>query len=288
MKKLEDYLYGKGRADSTVKRVVSNTQHFIAWCNDKNIDPEKAEVEDLYDYQTYRRDNGSSPNDLRHRISSIKHYYFSIGRRDNPALFIKTDKVEKKIIKGELDEEELLDVYLCAMEKTHTHKRNKVMLGFIVFQALTKMELELLELEHVDFQNKRIYVPGSKRTNSRWIALREFQIPLLETYIFDIRPQQLIECQKDTSRLFFSLGIGSSLHNTLGILMRKLKLDMPYVKDVTHLRDSRIILWMKKYNLREAQVLSGIKYASSMLRFRRQNKDKLKRKIDQVHPMRNF
>jgi len=70
--------------------------------------------------------------------------------------------------------------------------------------------------------------------------------------------------------------------------MRTLKKDMPYIKGVTHHRDTRIILWMNKYNLRKSQVLAGIKYASSMLRFMRRDKEKLKRKIDLIHPMRNF
>ena len=288
MKKLENYLYKKGRVNSTVIKAVSHAKHFVGWCEDRNIDSKKAELEDLYDYQSCLRDKGSGAGDLRHRITSLKHYYFSIGRKHNPALLVKTEKVEKKVIKGELDDEELLDVYLCAKDNTHTHKRNKVMLGLIIFQAISKKELEVLELEHVDFENKRIYIPGSKKSNSRWIPLREFQIRLLETYIFDIRPQQLIESRKVTDKIFFSLGSGTKLNNSLGILMRKLKADMPYIKDVTHLRDSRIILWMKKYNLREAQVLSGIKYASSMLRFKRQNKERLKMKLDQVHPMRNF
>ena len=164
-------------------------------------------------------------------------------------------------------------------------KRDKVILGCVIFQGVKREELDLLELQHLDLEEATIYIPSSTKTNSRTISLHPIQMPHLMTYLYEIRPKLLVEAQKDTSRLFFSMGKGSSLTNALYIKTKELKHNYPSFKSLTQIKASRMALWIKAHGVRQAQYLSGIRYASSMLRYKSTDIEKLKQKLAIVHPM---
>jgi len=68
-------------------------------------------------------------------------------------------------------------------------------------------------------------------------------------------------------------------------MTKELKREYPIFKTITQLRESRMSLWVKEYGIRKAQYLSGIKYTSSMLRYKTADVEQLKKKLAIVHPM---
>ena len=81
------------------------------------------------------------------------------------------------------------------------------------------------------------------------------------------------------------MGKGNNLSNAIHLMTKELKREYPIFKTITQLRESRMAIWVKEYGIRKAQYLSGIKYTSSMLRYKTTDVEQLKKKLAIVHPM---
>ncbi len=107
----------------------------------------------------------------------------------------------------------------------------------------------------------------------------------LMAYMYEYRPRLLIETKKETNHLFFSMGNGFQVNNALQRKIKELKILFPSFESLTQLKESRMSIWVQEHGIRKAQYLSGIKYASSMLRYKTSDIEKLKTKLAIVHPM---
>lgn len=154
-----------------------------------------------------------------------------------------------------------------------------------LFQGLKNEELSTIETHHIDLDDASIYIPSTNITNARTLSLHPQQIHHLMQYLYEIRPRLLIEANKSTDRLFFSMGKGNNLTNAIHLMVKELKRDHPILKTITQLRESRMVIWVKEYGIRKAQYLSGIKYTSSMLRYKTADVEQLKKKLAIAHPM---
>lgn len=294
MKKLEKILekyYDKmGFSHCTRNSYTNNIRIFLKWCELESINPKKVTLDQIYLYVSQIRERKLSNHTVRERITTAGHYFNAIGRKDNPVLFIRTGKKEITIPKNLLDEETLIDLYLSITPQTLRDRRNKVILGLLIFQGITKQEAGLIEVEHVEFDKNRVYIPASSKMNARYLPLRQIQRPDLEDYVYKLRGQLLIEAGKTTERMFFSQGNSNNVGNLLWMMARDLKMARPQFKSFSQLRESRISIWLnhKKEDLRMVQYLSGMRYASSLLRHKRTDTEQLKRKLDLIHPMDRF
>lgn len=70
----------------------------------------------------------------------------------------------------------------------HVAFRNKVVIGFVVFQGLDTHILKHLTLEHLDFDKDKLHIPGTKTTEPKTYKLRDEQIPILRRYLQGDRP----------------------------------------------------------------------------------------------------
>lgn len=285
MKKFTIYLEKKGYRLNTVKMHVNNMIFFTQWCEDNNVKANSATLNQLYAFSDYNIDRGVSLGTQRGFRRSLVLYNQFLGRKVNPAMLLKVERAERKIPRNMLDNESLINIYMSVIAKTPTQKRNKVMLGLVLFQAVRRAELEYIEAHHIEFDKKRIYIPSTNFTNERYVPLLEFQRQELESFVYELRPQLLIEAHKNTSRLFFSQGIGNSLSNAIFLLSKQIKVHVPYFKAFSHCQQSRVSLWLKEFGLRKTQYLSGMRFATSVDRYKTSNTDSLKEKLRLVHPM---
>lgn len=286
-----DKVYDKmGYAHQTRYSYTKNIMLFLDWCEQESIDPTKTGIDDLYTYVGHLRARDLSEHTVRQLVKSLRHYYDAIGYKENPVLFIRTGKKVVTMPKDLLDEETMLDMYLFYQPRTLSDRRNKVILGMVIFQGITRQEIGLLEVEHVELDKERIYIPATRSSNERYIPLRRAQIPDLEDYLYKVREQLLIEAQKKTERLFFTVGIGNRIHNALYLMTKRLRLYYPQFKSFSQVRNSRIAIWLnsQKKDLRKVQYLSGMRYASSLLRHKKTTTEQLKKKLDIIHPMDRF
>lgn len=281
----ETFLEKRGYRKQTIYGYGNLLDKYLKWCAGQSIDPTRTSLEDLYHYKKSCIQEGLKPQTVRQHLGILKHYFACLKRVDNPALLIKHKKKEHTLPEHLFNEEELKELYRCLEVMSLIQRRDKVMLGMVIFQGLKREELSLLELGNINLEKAEVYVPCTARTNSRSIELHPMQMKDLLAYIYDYRPCLLGESKKHTERLFFSMGCGNKINNTVQLLMNNLRHWHPSLQSLAQLRESRMSLWVKKHGLRKAQYLSGIKYTSSMLRYKTQDMEQLKRKLAVVHPM---
>ena len=281
----QTFLVSRGFRPQTICSYSKQLNQFFAWCEKTKIKSDTATLEDLYSYKNYCLERGLSIHSTRQLLSVIKHYFKSIGREENPALLIKHKKRERTLPSQLLSKEQLQDLYRLIEAKTLIQRRDKGILGLVIFQGLKREELDVLEVHHLNLDEASIYVSASARTNARTLELHPLQMTHLMAYIYEYRPRLLTEASKETNRLFFSMGKGNSLTNALQIKTNELKTFYPSFKTLTQIKESRMAVWVKQYGVRKAQYLSGIKYTSSMLRYKTTDIEKLKTKLAIVHPM---
>ena len=285
LKRFEKFLLKKSRTPSTTKGYIVLLSYFMEWCRVFKVDFQKATLEELYDYQSYNRSIGNKPRTLQAKASVLREYYRFIGRKDNPAMLIETEKPEKKLPKGLLTEDTLMNLYLDCPNWDEIRLRNKIMFSFFIFQGLTRSEVELLELTHIEFDKKRIYVPSNGVRNRRYIDLNPIQKRDLEIYINATRKELMEQYNKSTDLLFFSTRHGDTLLDIHNLMLRNYKQQMPDLVSFIQLRQSRMALWVNELGLRKAQYLSGIRNVTSLLRYRSSGHEKLKQKLNIVHPL---
>ena len=86
MKKFKEYLVNKGYRLNTVRGYCNTLEMYHTWCKENAINPKKATLNELYDYQSYNRDKGDAIGYIRTKNKAVELYFFSIGRTTNPAM----------------------------------------------------------------------------------------------------------------------------------------------------------------------------------------------------------
>src|SRR5690606_19060320 len=68
-------------------------------------------------------------------------------------------------------------------------KRNKVMLGLMVYQGLSTTDMKRLTPEHIQPKKGKIYVPSGKMGGRRELALMPWQVMELIEYLSETWPE---------------------------------------------------------------------------------------------------
>jgi len=258
---------------------------YLEWLTDNSIKPKKVTLDQLYDFIAYRRQKGDAERTVAGYRTALKHFNQAIGMKDNPALLLHLAKCERKTPTNIIDAEFMDAVYRDTSANTLVQKRDRCILGIMLFLGLQRTELESLQFEHLDLENARLFVSESPSTNERYIPLHPKQMMHLSQYVYDLRPKLLLYFRKETNQLFFSSGVGNSLEGALSRLLKRIKLECHYVKNFKQLRQSRVAIWVKEHGLREAQYLGGYRYVTSVQRYDFKSLDNLQKLLEFHHPM---
>ena len=176
--------------------------------------------------------------------------------------------------------------YSYATEKGNllAKKRNKVIVGLLVYQGLTTQNLAQLQVDNVQLRKGKLEILGTKQSNGRTLDLKPWQLMELMEYVNEIRPEILQQTKKFTEQLLLPLGSSLKLGNTLQKLVKELKKINHSFLDVKQLRTSVIVGWLKQYNLRKVQYMAGHKYISSTERYQQDDLESLHKTINTFHP----
>jgi integrase/recombinase XerD len=250
------------------------------------------EYSHLLDFIRHKQRSGTSKRYMNYLLNIFRHYFDFLTEKGE----IKTNIASGLIIRGVqrgltgnlLTKEELDRLFETFPDVTLTDKRNKAMLGLLIYQGLTNGELEALQPEHLSLKKGTIYIPGSLKSNSRLLKLESFQVCDLMNYQSDIRPKLLAMSGKVSGRLFVSKGTGQRLQNTLKKLIKRLQKENPKVKDITLIRNSVITTWLKTNNLRQVQYWAGHRYVSSTERYQTSDLEQLSKNLEKYHPLEDL
>jgi integrase/recombinase XerD len=167
-----------------------------------------------------------------------------------------------------------------------SRKRNKVILGLIVYQAVRSEELTRIQVTDVKLRTGEIMIPGTRRSNERTLKLDPAQMIDLMEYLNDTRKRILAHrgAPGPVQELFLSMEGGTNISNTLATLKKQLHQINRQVRSLDQLRASVIVHWLKQHNLRRVQIMAGHRYISSTEVYQASNLDTLKADIDKYHP----
>ena len=266
----------------------NSLNNYLDWLEDNAIKPKKVTLQQCYDFIVYRQQRGDAHSTVKGFKGIITHFNHSIGMKANPMLMVHLTKNDRTTPKQLLDEEFLDTIYRETKANTLVQKRDRCMLGMMLFLGLQRKELDLLQLEYLDLEEGRLYVPHTISANERYINLNPKQMLHLSNYIYDIRPALLNQFKVKTNRLFFSSGLATNLNGALGRMITRLKKEFHYVKDFKQLKQSRVTIWVKELGLRQAQYLGGYRYVTSVQRYDFKSIDDLQKKLEFHHPMEHF
>lgn len=265
------------------------------WCRLKRTCVTTMSYKQLLNYVQELK-NGNNPKSINVHLWAIRIYFGYLvlegDRYDNIAEGLHIRGQRKKVLHNLLNSDELEDLYYSYQTNTvwkdnfyykATAKRNKVIIGLLVYQGLISTNLMALEVEHLQLNKGTIYIPGSRKNVPRTLPLQPPQIIALQEYMQGVRPilQEHIGCYDEKL-----IPTHNPQFNTiLKPILKQLKTYNQKVSNNTHIRASVIVNWLKHYNLRKVQQMAGHKYISSTEAYRQDNLENLHQAIDQFHPL---
>lgn len=263
------------------RKVIEN---FEEWALKVHFNPIKTTYNELLTFIESEQSKGIKPRSINLKIAVLKHYFNYHQHPNNPAESLQLKGITRLLPKSRLTSEELDRIYHDFKDSKLIGKRNKIMLGFVIYQGLSSTELEQLRLENIDLEKGTLYVPKGHRTNSRTLFLKVFQLLAIQNYMLKIRPLLLEKANKNTDQFFVTVGSGKRLGSIITNILKQVKKIEPKAISLQHIRTSVITNWIQEVGLRKAQYLAGHRYVSSTERYEVNSLDDLKNSIDIHHP----
>lgn len=300
---MRDYLKSKQLSDSTIEIYERYVFFFFDWCKNQELRHEEMTYKQMLDFVSACHTACFSIRKTNMILLSIRHYYDSQNTKRNPAQGIILKGTTKTVPKDLLTEAELTHIFGHYYAIDARMKRNKVLLGILIYQGLSTEELHLLQVEHINLKAGKIYVPSTKNSLSRNLHLESCQILDLQEYLFQIRPQMLenledsisirpgrkpnqIDLEAIKARLFFSENGILDLKPSLKHLFRALRQIEPKVKNGKQIRQSVIRNNLKIKSLMQVRQESGFKTMTAVERYQSQNLEDLEMALEKYHPLR--
>ncbi len=319
LESFKTYLRELGNGENTIRQKSNYAGYFLKWLETERLLPEDARYNDLLNFIDYCKLEGGRPalsgegNKLINgKLRSIRNYYEYLQKEGtgilNPASNLYLRGIRRKVITGTLEYKTLEALYQDYPPKggqvptqTTRQKRNKVILGLFVYQAITTEELQQLEPGHLKLKEGKIAIPGNRRRNSRILEMKSFQILELHEYLTEIRPAIIKEITtpkparkpdkinhaKLENQLFISINGSGNIKNSLLHLFRNVKKLNPVITNARQIRQTTITHWLKTNNLRRVQYMAGHKYVSSTERYQVGSLESLQSRLEQMHPLNN-
>lgn len=231
---------------------------------------------------------------VNNQLHSLRCYFFYQikleNRKDNPIENFRIKSEKSKLLQGFLSLEEMDFIYEnYPAEKKNRNKtyliRNKIVLGLMLYQGLSTGTLENLKTSDINLEKAQISVPktSERKLNPRILPLESVQIIDFYNYLNQSRKELVTHIKVDTnSDLLFPKRDTSRMKD----VTKMVKNDVQYyfkIKTLYQFRISRIMLWLKMYNLRQVQYKSGYKCLSSLEKYRQDELESLKQAVEKYH-----
>ena len=288
------YLEKENYSPSSSKSYKYQAKKFKQWLDKQGYNLTLFDYKKALSYVAYLQERHSNIKTINSKLTATKNYFdYLIDNSqvaENPFkdIIIKGEK-KKKLLHNLLSVDELEDLYY-SYETDGTqasiklaNKRNKVMIGLMVYQGLSTSDMKRLLIEHLKLYQGKIYIPRSRIGNRRELALQSWQVIEFMEYMNEARPQ-ILKRRKMTSEHLFIVS-KNRLTDTVSGIIKKLKYINHKVENLHQIRASVIVNWLSKYNLREVQVMAGHKYISTTERYVQEDLKQLQEMINNFHPI---
>lgn len=305
------YLETQELSISTVKHYNMHTLAFLGWLDAQNVESENVSGREVtgYLHHLQKRGNGAVARNVQ--LMALKHFFdYEIKherRIDNPARHVKLRGVKYRKLHTILSRQELEAIFSNYVIPTNedaranrnwftlyqlSRRRNKVILGLMIWQGLTTPEVDNLQLNDVKLREGKIFIGGSRKGAERTLELKPHQIMELMEYQFTTR-NELQKYSTESNNHFFiglpSAGKTTSTTNTIANIWKAFARDIekttPRFTNFQQVRASVITHWLSQYNLRQVQYMAGHRNISSTEKYQANQMDELQVEIEKYHPI---
>ena len=279
----------------TIARYASDVLDFVAWLGAIKLSEVKSAQ--VLGYVESLKQHGLGPQRINSYLNSLSQYYRLVHQDYNPVGSLRLQSHRGNVLEQVLDYEELELLYASHPSGSDREKRNRVLLGLLVYQGLSTGDIHQLKVKSVDLEKGRLSIPVHGRTNGRELELKVFQVLALQEYLLVVRPRLLEQLSgvvagrravvdaRVGEQLFFSRSGSVALKNSLKYLFVDLKNLNPKVVSVKQLRASVLAHWLRDRDVRQVQYLAGHRYVSSTERYDLYRYEALKTQLEQYHPL---
>lgn len=300
LERFREWLQLKGHSKSTAAGFSKALHRFLLWTEEQNMEPEQAGYNDILAYINYCKHKGNSQRTQQINTSVLRHFYNCLQQDDavteNPVSNVQIKGVKRKILYEILTPEELDTIYKSYTPNSETsnlktenfeliRKRNKMLLGLMIYQGIKTEELVRLDVQDLQLREGKINIAGSRRTEGRTLTLEPHQVYDLMDYMHQTRRQMLALSDRNSNKLFIGIGRDLNINNVVFGLLKKIREKHPKLKDPKQLRTSVISNWLKVHNLRKVQYMAGHRYVSSTESYQHNNIEELQDEIRLYHPI---
>ncbi|QMU63551.1 MAG: tyrosine-type recombinase/integrase [Flavobacteriaceae bacterium] len=294
MKQYKEYLEKENYSTTTIKSYSNQIDKFITWCKKNDTSAEVIEYENCMKYLKHLQRKYTNKRTVNHALGIVKNYLNYLVsecyRTDNPIETTTIKGVKKVVNHNLLEADELEDLYYSYQTENITDpyhrltaKRNKMIVGLMVYQGLNTTELIHLEIEDLQLYKGKIYIKSGAKSNSRTLELKSWQVIQFLEYIKEVR-EEIIDKKHIVSERVF-IPNNKRLGNTIYHILKKLKKTNNKVNSSNQIRASVITHWLKQYNLRQVQVMAGHRYISSTERYLQDDLESLHEVVNNFHPI---
>lgn len=290
-----EYLSKNRYSKSTIRVHLLRIRRLQSWLKDQGIEESGMTYTQMLQYTKYlQTEKGYERQSVNNELRAIKLYHDHLIEeniaKENPATDMTIRGTRTKAIGELLDCEELEDLYYSYPTEHHdtffkaSKLRDKVVIGLMVFQGVTVMELHHMQEEHLQLKKGKVDVPSTRRGNARTLKLQPCQMMELVQYVEEARPY-LSEKDRGNNpeKLFF--GSIDQMHSITSRILKAMKENNQKIKGCSSLRTSIIINWLKIHGLRKVQIMAGHRYISSTEKYLQDDIENLHDIVENFHPI---
>ncbi len=284
-----EYLQKRVLSNKSVTTFQKVLNQFKTWLDQENLEAEEIRYQDMLLFIKYYQKKGVNQRTIQNYIGAINHFYNHLIEESkidsNPTSGIEIKGIKRKQLYHILEPHELNALYNNYPTRNLSTRRNKVMLGLLVYQGLKVEDLARLETSHVQLREGEINIPGSRRSEARTLKLESHQVLDVYDYLLNTRVEILNRSKLTTELLFVGPEGGTRISSFLGGIMQTLKKLNPNVLNAKQIRASVITKWLKTHNLREVQYKAGHRYVSSTESYKQNDLEGLQEEVNMFHPL---
>ncbi len=297
MNEFTSYLEKERFSKSSIKTYTFQAEKFMEWMEKEGHVLIHFDYKKAIRYVDYLQNRHSNIKTINSKIAATRQYFnYQIEQGECPEnpfakILVKGDKT-KKMLQNMLSPDELEDLYYSygAEEATDTKtntiladKRNKVMIGLMVYQGLSTTDMKRLQSEHIQPQKGKVYIPSGKIGGRRELPLMPWQVMELLEYITQIQPE--LAQRKGTNGEELFLVTNGRLTDTVANIIKKLRKVNQKVKNIHQIRASVIVHWLSQHNLRKVQIMAGHRRISTTEKYMQEDLQELQKVIATYHPL---
>jgi integrase/recombinase XerD len=293
MKTYKNYLEKNSYSIKSIPTYQKAKDRFNEWCKKYGTTATEIDYKTFLQYIQHLKNTQIKPRTLKNYINNLKIYFNYLVETnqcfENVIENINIKGVKTTVKQQAFTSDELENFYFEYKEiynKTLSEKRNRIIIGLLIYQGLTTRNIEDLKVESIQLYKGKLDILGTKKSNGRTLELKPWQLMELMEYIEKIRPEFLEQTNKESEQLFLTLGKSKSLQNIFRKINKSLReINNKYI-NVNQIRTSVIINWLSQYNLRKTQYFAGHRFISSTEKYQQDDLESLHETINLYHPLK--